>query len=102
MTEAQREWKRACDALVRETVSLGYPEEFGREIAKYLGSPRAIDRMSSYLRLARPESAEMIADEMLSIRSEIDEWRRKKSAQAANASYNEILWYGLDPDGDRR
>ena len=72
MTQAQREWQRACNDLVREIIDLGYPEEFGRDIARILGSPKAIDRMSAYLRYTRPESAEIIADEVLAIRSEIE------------------------------
>ena len=56
--------------------------------------------MSAYLRYTRPESAEIIADEVLAIRSEIDAWKRKKSAQEANMRYNEVLSYGLDPDDD--
>ena len=100
MTQAQREWQRACNDLVREIIGLGYPEEFGRDIARILGSPKAIDRMSAYLRYTRPESAEIIADEVLAIRSEIDAWKRKKSAQEANMRYNEVLYFGLDPDDD--
>ena len=99
MTQAQRQWQRACDDLVREIRDLGYPEEFGKDIARILGSPKAIDRMAAYLRYARPESAEIIADEVLALRSEIDEWKKKKAAQEANARYNEILFYGVDPDG---
>ena len=86
MTQAQREWQRACNDLVREIIDLG--------------SPKAIDRMSAYLRYTRPESAEIIADEVLAIRSEIDAWKRKKSAQEANMRYNEVLYFGLDPDDD--
>ena len=100
MTQAQREWRIACDDLIREINELGYPDEFGRDIARILGSPKAINRMAAYLRYARPESAEIIADEVLAIRSEIDEWKKKKSAQEANMRYNEVLYYGLDPDED--
>jgi hypothetical protein len=99
MTQQQREWARACGDLVREITDLGYPGQFGKDIAKMLGSPKAINRMTAYLRYARPESAEIIADEVLALRSEIDEWKRKKSAQEANMRYNEILSCGVDPDG---
>ena len=51
-----------------------------------------------WLRGFRPESADMIADEVLAIRSEIDAWKQKKSAQEANMRYNEIVNYGIDPD----
>ena len=98
MTENQRIWKEAADRLIREIEDLGYPGEFGRDIAKILGSPKAIDRMTAYLKGFRPESADVIADEVLAIRSEIDAWKRKKSAQEANMRYNEIVNYGIDPD----
>ena len=84
--------------MIKEITGLGYPEGFGRDIAKILGSPKAIDRMWAWLRGFRPESADMIADEVLAIRSEIDAWRQKKSAQEANMRYNEIVNYGIDPD----
>lgn len=98
MTPAQHEWKQAKDELVREIHSLGFPDEFGWLIARNLGSPKAIGRMTGYLRQVRPRKAEMIADEMLAIMSEIEAWKRKKQAEAANAAYNELLWYGLDDD----
>ena len=84
--------------MIKEITDLGYPEGFGRDIAKILGSPKAIDRMWAWLRGFRPESADMIADEVLAIRSEIDAWKQKKSAQEANMRYNEIVNYGIDPD----
>ena len=98
MTDHRLEWCSARDELLREIRRLGYPQELGMEIAKYLGSPKAISRMSAYIRYSQPESAEIIVDEMLAIKSEIDEWKKKKAAQEANAAYNEILAFGLDPD----
>ena len=44
----------------------------------------------------KPEGEELVVDEMLAIRSEIDAWREKKASQQANARYNEILYYGLE------
>ena len=32
------------------------------------------------------------------IRAEIDAWKEKKESLEANASYNELPWYGLDDD----
>ena len=100
MTQAQKMWKLSADAMIKEIVDLGYPEEFGRDIARMLGSPKAIDRMTGYLRGFRPESADVIADEVISIISEIDAWKRKKSAQEANMRLNEIMEFGVDPYGD--
>lgn len=91
----RKEWTIARDELVYSIMSLGFPEELGNEIAKTLGSPKAIRRMNSYLRHVRPRSAELVVDEMLAIRAEIDAWRDKKEAQNANDRYNEMRYYGL-------
>ena len=95
------EWIRAKDALVREMSELGFPEELGEMIARHLGSPKAIRRMTAYLEYEKPKKAEVVVDEMLAIRSEIDLWKEKKAAEEANARYNEMLYYGLDnEDGE--
>lgn len=88
-------WARSRDELVSEIVNLGFPGELGEAIARHLGSPKAIERMTAYLRYVEPESEELIVDEMLAIRSEIDAWRDKKASEEANARYNEMLYYGL-------
>lgn len=98
MTDNQREWVRARDALNNEMETLGFPRELGDEIASNLGSPAAIERMTSYLYNVKPKSVELVVDEMLAICSEIEAWREKKKSQQANARYNEILNYGLDVD----
>ncbi len=92
MTDHQREWIRARDELVREIRKLGFPEELGQQIAKQLGSPKAMSRMMGYLVNVRPGSAELIVDEMLAICSDIDRWRDKKACEEANAKYNELLY----------
>ena len=91
MTQNQRIWARSRDDLAKAVASLGYPEEFADLLAKQLGSPKAIDRMASYLYKARPGSVEMIVDEMLAIRAEIDAWREKKESQSAQQDYNAWL-----------
>ena len=63
-------------------------------------SPKAIDRMTAYLYNEKPETAEIVVDEMLAIRSEIDAWREKKKSQEANAAYNALLYYGLGTEDD--
>ena len=45
MTENQIEWARKRNELVSAVVKLGFPKEFGGQIAKQLGSPKAMDRM---------------------------------------------------------
>ena len=79
-----------------------HPEEFGKAIAKNLGSKKTMRRMTAYLYTAKPRSAEEIADEMLAIMSDRKRWIQKKEAEEANARYNELLYYGLgeDEEGD--
>ena len=91
MTPNQKIWTQARDRLAVAVESLGYPEEFADLLAKQLGSPKAIDRMASYLYQARPGNIETIVDEMLAIRGEIETWREKKESEEANARYNEVL-----------
>ena len=98
MTDNQREWVRTKDQLVSAVRQLGFPEELGEQIARQLGSPKAMDRLLSYLYNVKPRSAELIVDEMLAICSEIEAWREKKASEDANASYNEMLYYGLGTD----
>ena len=91
MTFEQQEWVRAQKEMVDSLVELGYPKELGDEIAKNLGSPKAIWRMTASLDKAKPDSIELVVDEMLAIRTEIESWRNKKAAEEANAKYNEML-----------
>ena len=90
MTSEQRLWSRTRDDLVRAVEELGFPVELGEAIAKHLGSPKAMERMISYLHYVKPKTEELVVDEMLAIRSEIDAWREKKASEEANARYNEI------------
>ena len=98
MPENRRIWARSRDALVQALESLGFRAELGQAIAGHLGSPRAIDRMTAYLNYEKPKTEELVVDEMLAIRSEIDAWREKKASERANAAYNELLYYGLGTD----
>lgn len=95
MTENQVEWSRKRDELVSAIKQLGFPRELGEQIAKQLGSPKAMDRMLAYLYNVKPRTAELIVDEMLAIWSDIDNWHNKKAAEEANAKYNQMLYYGL-------
>ena len=106
MTDHREIWCSARDRLISVLVSLGYPAEFGNMIAQYIGSPRGIERMISYLGYVRPDKAERtnfvsaIADEMLAIKSDVDRWREKKESERANIAYNNVLNYGLDTDDE--
>ena len=91
MTPNQRIWAMSRDRLAAAVSSLGYPEEFADLLARQLGSPGGIDRLTSYLYQAKPRTVEMIIDEMLAIRSDIDAWREKKESRDAQAGYNRWL-----------
>ena len=91
----QQEWASTRDELVYAVNNLGFPDELGNLIAKQLGSPKAMRRMIGYLYNAKPNSEEAIVDEMLAICSDIDRWKEKKASEKANASYNDMLNYGL-------
>lgn len=80
MAAGQAEWTEARDGLVRAVRDLGFPEELGNEIAKNLGSPKAMGRMTAYLHHVKPKKVELVVDEMLAIRSETEAWRKKKHA----------------------
>ncbi len=95
MTDNQIEWARTRDELVSAIKYLGFPEDLGMMVAKQLGSPKAMRRMMGYLYNVKPRKAELVVDEMLAICSDIDSWKEKKASEKANASYNEMLMYGL-------
>ena len=92
MTESQTIWTQARDRLVAAVNSLGYPSELGDLMAKQLGSPKAMDRMTSYILHVRPRNEEMLIDEMLAICDDVNAWRRKKEGQDAQARYNTYLF----------
>ena len=91
MTPNQRIWAQSRNRLAAAVAELGYPEEFADLLAKQLGSPKAIDRLASYIRQANPDSMEMIIDEMLAIRAEIDAWKEKKENREAQEGYSRWL-----------
>ena len=92
---ADREWIRARDMLIQTLTQLGFREDLGLAIAKNLGSPKAMERMTSYLVNVKPRSEELVVDEMLAICSEISAWKERKASEEANANYNEMLRRGL-------
>ena len=100
MTPNKNLWSRSRDDLVNDVTALGFSAELADLLARELGSPKAIDRMASYVRQAKPRSEEMLVDEMLAIKAEIETWRERKEAMEAQASYNARLFYGKPVDGD--
>ena len=93
MTPNQQIWVQARDRLVEAVTGIGFPAELAELMAKQLGSPKAIDRMTSYIHQARPRTEEVLVDEMLTICAEIETWREKKESQEAQARYNARLYY---------
>lgn len=93
MTENQRIWVQSRNDLVQAVTALGFTAELAEIMARELGSPKAIDRMTSYVRQVRPQSEEMLVDEMLAICADIQAWREKKESQEAQAKYNARLFY---------
>ena len=91
MTPQQRTWSQARDELAAALIFQGFPEELADLLAEQLGSPKAIDRMTGYVNRARPRSVEMVVDEMLAIRAEIDTWRERKESRDAQAGYSAWL-----------
>jgi hypothetical protein len=100
MTPNQILWARSRDNLVTAVNNLVFPSELADLLARDLGSPKAIDRMASYVRQAKPRSEEMLIDEMLAIKAEIDAWRERKEAMEAQASYSARLFYGKPLDDE--
>ena len=95
MFDEREEWREARDGLVSEMTRLGFDEALGNEIAKNLGSPKAMNRMAAYLRYEKPKKVEVVVDEMLAIKSEIEAWREKKESEDASARYYMMRRRGL-------
>lgn len=100
MNANQLLWSRSRDALVSAVTGLGFSAELADLLARELGSPRAIDRMTGYVRQARPRTEEMLVDEMLAIKSEIDAWRERKESREAQERCNRRMYYGKAPDDE--
>ena len=81
MKPNQRMWAFSRNQLAEAVISLGYPGEFADLLARQLGSPKAIGRMTAYVYQAKPKTEEMLVDEMLAICAEIDAWRERKNSR---------------------
>ncbi|MDO4796814.1 MAG: hypothetical protein Q4A01_02210 [Coriobacteriales bacterium] len=77
---------QAYQSLIDAIVRLGYPQEFGVVLAQELRTDNAMERMTAYLRSARPSSPEEIADELLAICSMRDRWIEQMISEHAGAS----------------
>lgn len=90
MTPQQFLFSQARDRLVSAVTSIGFPPELGDLCARQIGSPKGIDRLSSYIYNVRPKSEELLVDEMLAIAEQIQGWRYKKESEEAQWRYN--MW----------
>ena len=91
----QTVWRLSRDRLVSAVTALGFSPELAELMARQLGSPKAIDRMTAYVAQARPDSEAVLVDEMLAICAEIEAWKEKKAGEEAQLTINSMLYYGL-------
>ena len=94
MTPQQFLFSQARDRLVSAVTSIGFPAELGELCARQIGSPKGIDRLTSYIYNVRPKSEELLVDEMLAISEQIHSWRDKKESEEAQWRYT--LWLNSD------
>ena len=88
----QTVWRLSRDRLVSAVTAVGFSPELGELMARQLGSPKAIDRMTAYVRHGYARNMEMLVDEMLAICADTENWREKKESQEAQAKYNAYLY----------
>ena len=93
-------WSRIHERLALSLDALGYPKELAGIIAEHIGNPKGIERMIAYLDYVKPGNVELVVDEMLAIKSEIDRWREKKEFEIANSEYNMVMNNGLGEKDD--
>ena len=84
MTPQQFLFSQARDRLVQAVTSLDFPAELGDLCARQIGSPRGIDRLTSYVYNVRPRSEELLVDEMLAIADQISTWREMKASDSGS------------------
>ena len=90
MTEQQQQFSAARERLIEAVAAIGFPAELAELCAKQIGSPKGIDRLTSYVYNVRPGKVEMIVDEMLAIAEQIKTWREKKESEEAQWCYT--MW----------
>ncbi len=88
------------ESLEEELRKLGFPEELGRLVVMSLGTEKTMERMLSYLKRTRPKDAGEMVDEMLAIKEEFENYRKKKISQYYNEKLNRLMNEGLGEDGE--
>lgn len=82
--------------LYRVLIEKGYPEEFCAQIAcTYMNTDYTASRMLAYLHRAGHPRMEDIADEVLAVLSDREQWIRKKEMEKAQAVINDVYQNGL-------
>ncbi len=91
MTPNQRIWAQARDRLALVVTALGFPRELADLLAGELKTPKTIDRMTAWMERVRPRSMETIADELLALCADRDNWREHAEKREAQAAYGAWL-----------
>lgn len=94
------EREQAERRLVTAAVRAGFPQEFGIALADFLGGPKTMDRMASYLVSVRPHSIEEAADEAVALVEERSRWVEQMRSEEANAAYTQFLNRPRDPEDE--
>ena len=94
MTPHQFVFSMARERLIRAVTACGFPAELGELCARQIGSPKGIDRLTSYIYNVRPKSEELLVDEMLAIADQISTWRDKRESEETQWRYT--MWLNSD------
>ena len=94
MTPQQYLFSQAQERLIRAVTACGFPAELGGLCARQIGSPKGIDRLTSYIYNVRPKSEELLVDEMLAIADQISTWRDKRESEETQWRYT--MWLNSD------
>ena len=84
--------------LYKLMLERGYPEEFCDIITKNLNTDFTTQRMIGYLYHYDHPPVEEIADEMISILSDLNQIMEKKELEEVNARWNDFLMNGFNED----
>ena len=94
MTPQQFVFSQARDRLIQAVTACGFPAVLGELCARQIGSPKGIDRLTSYIYNVRPKSEELLVDEMLAIADQISTWRDKRESEETQWRYT--MWLNSD------
>ena len=94
MTPQQYFCSQARERLIRAVTACGFPAELGELCARQIGSPKGVDRLTSYIYSVRPKSEELLVDEMLAIADQISTWRDKRESEETQWRYT--MWLNSD------